>query len=236
MAQTFRKINLSMLKRLDWDSDFFQLEVFRSVNRDFDEEIMKELEFVLPTPSLTYLFSDKELQLESLGKAIDIKTTLFKTVEGSSVDTIDLYNPKMGYYSEILDLAIQSGAYSRFKIDENISEDAFYEMYKQWIDKEISQANTDIILEMESGEIAGFVSLTKEGELSRIGLVAVNESFRGKGIASKLLKKCDQIAWENGSKKILVTTQFQNIPAFKLYEKCGYEILEKKYIYHYWKK
>ena len=69
-----------------------------------------------------------------------------------------------------------------------------------------------------------------------IGLVGVDASVRGKGIASKLLKCAEQFARKHTYNEMQVVTQIQNEPACKLYEKYGFKKDSVVNIFHVWKK
>ncbi len=49
----------------------------------------------------------------------------------------------------------------------------------------------------------------------------IHPSFQKQGIASRLLQKSINFAKEEGLKGVMTETEFENIPAQKLYEKCG---------------
>lgn len=66
----------------------------------------------------------------------------------------------------------------------------------------------------------------------QIGLIAVHDKHWGKGIGSSLL---NSISFVYPNNKIIVSTQEQNKGAIALYEKNGFQIDTKKYIYHLWK-
>ena len=94
----------------------------------------------------------------------------------------------------------------------------------------------DIIIATDKNEtIVGFVTLNKKSEnLVDIGLVAVSDGFRGKGIGKSLMNYALNKSFELGYKEIQVVTQITNINAMKLYESVGFNIKEKTFVYHYW--
>ena len=79
------------------------------------------------------------------------------------------------------------------------------------------------------------ITLKIDDEEGHIGLVAVGEDCRGKGIGSLLVQAVEEYLYTNTSIRLLkVVTQWENIPARHLYEKNGFLIDDKTNIYHWW--
>src|SRR5690606_2664394 len=130
----------------------------------------------------------------------------------------------------------QSGEFSRFKVDNNFSNNEYEKLYSEWLIGSINKRlATDIIVKRLDGKIVGFVTLTKKNvELADIGLVAVDSSYRGKGIGKELIFQVISLAKSQGYKKIQVVTQLDNRPANNLYKKCGFKKFSLTFIYHIW--
>jgi len=226
-----------MINKLGWDSDFFGYNIGRLdvYGQPFDEILFKEnsLNF-----HLVYIFSDMELNTTNAIQLVDIKTVFEKKVNIKLIenDTIVEFDKQYHSYLELEQLAYLSGTYSRFRIDENFKNDEFKKLYKIWLDKSLDFSIAfKVYVKIVDGKIAGFVTLKKNSEkTSQIGLISVCDSFQGKGIASELIQKTEFISSQNGFENFQVPTQFENKAALKLYTKNGFEIIEKKYIYHYW--
>ncbi len=88
-----------------------------------------------------------------------------------------------------------------------------------------------IVLENKIGEIVGFAALTTfivptKGRVGKIEDVIIRETFRGKGLGSKLLDKLIEIAKEKGIVNITLTSNPSRIIARNLYQKKGFILLE----------
>ena len=84
--------------------------------------------------------------------------------------------------------------------------------------------------------LAGFITITNKSKtLTDIGLVAVDPKFQGKGIGGVLVEAAEKYSFVNGYKEIQVVTQEYNKNAVKLYQKKGFDLYNKTYIYHYWR-
>jgi dTDP-4-amino-4,6-dideoxy-D-galactose acyltransferase len=135
----------------------------------------------------------------------------------------------------LLQLALASGEYSRFRLDPMLQE--FYEpMYRMWIEKSVSgQLADDVLVRVEQQEIVAFVTVSKiDGACGQIGLIAVSPSHRGRGLGTSLLIAADRWYEERKLMRATVKTQLANTPARRLYEKAGYRVEAITTIYHYW--
>lgn len=228
------------LTRLNWDSDFFNLEVGKIV-LDTDNFFQpEELNVITSGYDLVYIFTENK-EPENYGlKAIDKKVVFEMLLDDlccEIMQDISVYEPSESNYSKLLELAYLSGKYSRFRLDKSFGETAFKKLYKTWIDKFIaSRFNGRVFVKLIHRELVGFITIETIKSQALIGLIAVDPKFQGQGIANQLLQKSLNFAKENGVKKLVVTTQNDNTPAMKLYSAFGFSIKSKTNIYHYWKK
>ncbi|SMG23586.1 dTDP-4-amino-4,6-dideoxy-D-galactose acyltransferase [Marivirga sericea] len=228
-----------MVKKLDWDSDFFGFPIGRiDVNADRSlhnvEELAKEFKLI-------YFFSDYALDWPGL-KHVDTKLIFQKKVihrEESVFNNLgeisfSSFNLKTDSYDEIENLAYLSGEFSRYKLDEKFGENNFRKLYKKWLDESINKNIADYILVAQyKTRIIGFVTLRIDNYgTGQIGLIAVDPESQGRKIASKLIRACEEKI--NDGQFLNVSTQEANLGAVKLYYKNDFEVVEKKYIYHYW--
>lgn len=228
-----------MIEKLNWDSDFFGYPVgavtIKSLS-NFDEELFFRQ---ANNFKLIYVFSSDEISNNRL-TLVDEKVILTKEIENSDTNPgfkyCELYSDKDANYSQLLELALLSGKYSRFKLDPNFINNEFENLYTKWLNNGLSKesfSQTLIVKDLQT--IKGFISLKKRDETSsEIGLVAVNPKFQGQGIASQLLSDIEILASIYGSRSIQVATQKSNIPAVNLYLKNGYKLSQSTKIYHLW--
>lgn len=231
-----------MINRVLWDSDFFGYEIgdcFVNTNQlDIDAFKKSAQKF-----KLVYIFSNQEvknLSEENDIELADIKVFLEKTVDNNITPCQDIqeFNPEIHDYKRLLDLAFLSGKYSRFRNDKHFKIEEFHHLYQKWLDKSIKHKIAfKVLVKILNNEIAGFVTIQKNSpKTSQIGLISVHPDFQGKGIASQLIKSAEHESLLEGFTFFQVPTQQANKPAINLYQKNGFEILNKKYIYHFWNK
>lgn len=232
--------------RLDWDSNFFGFDVGSIEGTVFDERDMREIEALIEENNCTlcYYSTPKELPLFALQdnvldfSLVDRKITYSKAINPQ----LEIASPISNAHHresehKLIDLAIQSGQYSRFNVDKRITTEKFEEMYGLWIKNSLYEDLANEVLTYQlNGEVAGFVTIGEKKNRADIGLIAVDRAFRGKGIGKLLMNSAEKWCSNLKHETIQVVTQGDNIPAQKLYESCGYEIESEEMIYHIWKK
>lgn len=236
MKQIFLKLN--------WDSNFFNFIVGKITGPINKKQDIINVDYLIQKnkSKLSYYSSHIELatfEIKNLNIIlVDKKITYVKVINpnleiNKSISTLGNIPPN----EKLINLAIQSGIYSRFKVDKNISKDKFEEMYRLWMINSLSRKIANEVFAFnENNEIAGFVTLGEKNNRADIGIIAVDNQFRGNGIGKKLMMSAEKWFSNSGYKSIQVVTQGNNVPACKLYEKCGYTIESVEYFYHIWNK
>lgn len=229
-----------LIEKAFWDSDFFGYEVGRlniNSNHHFSVE---DLISSAKAYKLVYVFSDDAINSNKLN-LVDEKVTLsldllgFNNEVNDELKTVSFKDVDFEE-SDLKELAFESGTHSRFKVDPNIKESEFRALYSSWIDQSLNgKLAFDILFVFDEGSLIGFISLSEKDNLtSKIGLIAVSESVRGKGVAKTLINAAVKLSVSKGYSFMEVVTQNQNKPAMNLYQKLGFKIEDIQYIYHLW--
>jgi dTDP-4-amino-4,6-dideoxy-D-galactose acyltransferase len=235
------------IEYLFWDTTFFNIKIGRVILNeeiDLNEILLKanEQEY-----KLLYIFSKTKLS-HSLDnffncKLLDTKLTfeksLVKNQLPSNPQIFDLLSEKVNINNlEILhQLAYESGAYSRFKIDQNIGESKFKLLYETWINNSLNyKIATNFLVFKNYNEILGLVTIKTNiiDKTAQFGLLSVKEEDRGKGIGSSLLHESETILLNAGIEKLSVETQKLNSFACNFYLKNKFLLQKTEYIYHFW--
>lgn len=222
-------------KRLDWDSDFFNLEVGELI-------IDNSANFELGNFDLIYVKSNEKAPIEFYGfekTHSETKVIFHKKIVNLNPINNQVIELSHTNYSlnELNQLAFESGKHSRFKLDYKLDNRKFEELYKLWVKNSINKSFADeVFVYLHETIIAGFVSYKVVGDYATIGLIAVSEKFQGKGIGKQLVFKVENELIKKGINELRIPTQEENHQACGFYEKLGYKKFETTNISHYWKK
>lgn len=97
-------------------------------------------------------------------------------------------------------------------------------IYKKWITNTLYRTFGDAILVWEEKKIIlGVVTLDKKGQIPLLG---VSQNARGRGIGRELIYAALDQFRDWGITKIITETQMTNIPALRLYQSCGFIIVD----------
>ena len=228
------------IKPLDWDSTFFNRKV---------GELEIENQFHLDSKKIDLNHYDllyvKQIENEFLAidqflqTFVETKVTFSKHLSlQNSIEEgfiFSIFNLDVDI-AEIYELAFESGKYSRFKLDPNFEQSEFEALYKMWVNHSLNKKYADAVLVYkEQNKILGFVTYKILENIATIGLIAVCPKQQGKGIGKKLLASVENELVNNDVKELRIPTQLQNEIACRFYTKMGYQIIEEKFIKHFWK-
>ena len=228
-----------MIDYLEWDSQFFGMKIGRYNINFLSSEILNELlkQKSIDHYQLVYLLAEQiaDDALTMLNRMnlspVDNKVTFGCNVTEKIVSPTEIVNYQGSLTPDLLQLALDSGHQSRFKLDPHLAP-KYESLYHQWIQKSLSGEMADVVFVYQQDVIKGFVTVKKSGSCGKIGLIAVHNSMQTKGIGSLLLESVMHFCYENKLNTCEVVTQYYNIGACRLYEKNGFNIILKEIIYH----
>ena len=229
-----------MLRRLDWDSEFFKLKIGRLDLDSVEEfsEIMLKAEKLRQSYDLLYIFTEGTLtQHFSDIKLVDTKTIFTKQLVNSPKEILDVSKYVDSVVSQDLyHLAWVSGKYSRFQLDKRFPDDAYERLYSRWIEQSVvGNMASGVFVHSSDGKIDGMITVGVNDKEASIGLIAVDDAAQGRGIGTKLIQSVEAyLLNETLVTTLKVATQWENKAACRLYEKNGFEVESKTNIYHWW--
>lgn len=235
-------------KILEWDSQFFGYKI-AAINHSNLE--LNELEtivnaLVYQDVKLAYCFINPEDEISNFnlikvsGILVDEKITFSTRISGTNTyagsDFIKPYD--LNYASEKLkSIALQSGIYSRFKVDPNFRNNEYEKLYTEWIEKSVRKEIAKEVLiyrEDNDSDEKGLITLGQNNNIGSIGLLAVDNEERGKSIGKKLVHSALIYFGEKRADTVEVVTQAQNKGACGFYRSLGFEVKSIVNIYHLW--
>lgn len=236
-------------KWLDWDSEFFGLNIARLQVGHLDKEIAAQAREWCQLNNIDCLYflapSDEagsvRLAEDNSFRFVDIRITFDMrlpsngqvTVDRGEPGTIRPYRPE-----DILSLkAIAAASHhdSRFYFDPNFPRERCDALYETWIEKSCNGYADNVFVAEDKGNAEGYISchLPSDGE-GQIGLVGIAGRSQGKGLGGRLLSGA--LSWfaEQGANHVTVVTQGRNANAQRLYQRAGFVTRETQLWYHRW--
>ena len=228
------------IQKLDWDSDFFGLRIGRVIisSKEEIEDLVNQKTKVQEEFDLIYVFASHGLEFSAVNaKLVDEKVVyaLSDTSRPELNKNVMLWDEDRGVTEELLHLALVSGKYSRFKLDNGFSLGSYERLYSRWIEQSVNHSiASEVFCYMIEGAPRGLVTLNDKNGLGTIGLVAIHEDFQHRGIGSSMMNHVIRYSIEKQTEKLTVATQLDNIPACRLYEKSGFVVESVTDIWHWW--
>ena len=112
---------------------------------------------------------------------------------------------------------------------------AVVQPYAPWMPTAALEDLADIVLvAREATRIAGVVTVGEAGGDAAVGLLAVDAGARGRGHGQALVAAAQRWAHLGGNPTLRVVTQAANLPACRLYERCGFRVATIACFYHFW--
>jgi dTDP-4-amino-4,6-dideoxy-D-galactose acyltransferase len=231
---------------LQWDSEFFGFKVAKITEGCISLDSFAETYLNMTNEGIKLIYwpastdckHQSELSEKFQGLLVDIKTTY--SIELSNIDEIvtktEVLKSKIPD-KKIIEIAIQCGEYSRYKVDPGIPEEKFEELYKLWMIKSLNgEMADDVIVSKINDAVAGLITVYCKNNIGSIGLVGVHSNFRGKGIGGELIKASLSYFKKMNCTKASVVTQGKNEAACRLYETYGFKVQNQANFYHFWLK
>lgn len=140
---------------------------------------------------------------------------------------------------ELLALSIVAGVHSRFNCDPRFPREKFEELYRIWMERSVRRELADAVLVARdvmsaTSGLLGMVTVSVVDTFGSIGLIAVAQNARGRGVGTRLIDAAHDWMREHGAVDARVVTQGANLPACKLYERAGYRLASVEHYYHFW--
>jgi ribosomal protein S18 acetylase RimI-like enzyme len=101
----------------------------------------------------------------------------------------------------------------------------FTKISENRVDLGVKQLTTELIYLTENGVQVGSLLLVNEEKSSSIYSLEVLENHRKKGYGKKLMEKAIKHCKTKGFSSINLNTEFDNVPANKLYQNLGFKIV-----------
>jgi dTDP-4-amino-4,6-dideoxy-D-galactose acyltransferase len=252
---------MSIIKRREWDSNFFNLnvgEIFYCPKKEEIEEIERISQKIISSGFQFVLYKHKlceenNLDISVLSRLgfnyIDTHITLSLNLKIVGLENSSKTNPltegvdirlveksEKELIPKLQEIGEDLSKVSRFALDSKIPHDMVELLYQNWIRNgfESDMADHIYVAFGSEKEVLGFAYFLVDKEdpsVVDLSLLAVHPSTRGSGLGSKLMKKAFSDLEKNYD-YCTVIVSLKNSKALSFYEKMGYRHVEAKQIYH----
>ena len=242
----------TQLDFLEWDTRFFGRPVFRLKTSGYTPSLMDQLlEDFGDTgdgKALIYL-QDSRLrhpsekmprhwEIVDVGSKVSLDLTLRPSESlPPRKEDVSFSSWRAKETSESLrELAIAASHLSRFRIDHRIDEELANRLYCHWIEKSVvgELADQTFIAQTSQDDTVAMSTVKLVDNHAIIGLFAVHERMRGKGVGHGLITHTLDWLRGVGCSTVKVSTQLNNIAAVALYQRSGFQIGETQLLHHLW--
>lgn len=229
-------MNRKIIQFLSWDTEHFGFKVgkFYADPQLFDRNALMDI-MKVEGYKLVYLFSNEKLPIEDFYDYKLIYTKKRSVCNAVYVnEEIVSYRGK-SYGKDLEEIAIASGFFSRYHQDPEFPDEKFEDLYKLWLANSVNgELATDVLVQIDHKKRPkGLITYKVEKESASIGIIAVSAETRNSGIGSSLIHFYENNLPEDVT-ELKVVTQEINKPACCFYERIGYKVFERSFVYHIW--
>lgn len=179
---------------------------------------------------------------EALGyQLVDVRMTFARAAEGTAPGErspmIRLVGPED--VTALRQLAATAHRDTRFYFDAHFPRPQCDALYAQWIQASCHGYADAVLVAGPPGQPVGYVTCHLDSAAGgahegRIGLIAVAEVARGRGLGSQLVREALRWFAGQGAASVSVVTQGRNVAAQRLYQRCGFLTRDVHLVYHKW--
>ena len=229
------------------DTEYFGIPSARAILKSscFSEQKQDELleflhgyEFIVITNKANNPINNRWIGERTKAFLVDVNLQFQKKVLAS--ETIDENPAKISDNlpdnDQIVQLAETSFKFSRFLNDPYIPNDKARCIYGDYVTNAFGKTGRFFSYTQIEGVITGFLlfSVNRPNASSTIELIAVDQTFRGRGVGQVITRAMENYVNCQKIEKIIVGTQLNNLNALKFYTTYGFKHFECNAIYHYW--
>ncbi len=237
---------------LEWDSRFFSIPVARVAGDQMTARRAAEVEDWCRPRRVRWLYflgrSDDPRTIQSCQEngyqLVEVRVELRRyltsggdgAVGAANSDSIAIRPARSADVPALECIARKSHRDSRYYADSNIPRDRCDAFYAAWIRNSAAGWAQSVLVCEQQNAPAGYVTCHLRQGRGEIGLIAVDEAYRGKGIGFELIAKAIQWFRNQGVPEIAVVTQGSNVTAQRLYQRCGFLTHRVGLYYHRWRR
>ncbi len=242
------KINMSIIKFLDWDSNIFGIamaavntpkltpEIMPQINNEVEKQKIQFLQYVCPCGDLESI-----QQAEKNGfHFVDIRLTFQKILSAQDVFPEKKPDITFGLATEqhIPELiAMSTNLYQDFRyyVDKNFAREQVDTFYHSWLSNAVYGKYDHLCycLFIDDTPIGYCTMRFTDQHTASLGLFGIAEAYQRKSLGNYLLHLTCADLFNRGYKEVHVVTQGKNIGAQRTYQGNGFKTLSVEMWYHW---
>lgn len=232
------------IEELVWDSNFFKRKIGRIIVNENNELLFNTIHSIGKEQGyeLLYIYSELPINANSVNQHKNVYSES-RIIYSKEINNHIVYPPEdrvriftiNDNVNDLYKISYEIGRFSRFNKDNKFSNKEFKRFYRKWVDNSLLYITADLVfIYEENSKALAFITAKKSGLKVKIELIGVDKQNQGKGIGKLLL---DHLYFHLNTfniKIIDVVTQSENRQACRFYEKNGFVIYKKIWLYHFW--
>jgi dTDP-4-amino-4,6-dideoxy-D-galactose acyltransferase len=238
----------SLCQFLQWDSDFFERKIARLVVTTLTQgDLERALAWCRSNSidCLYFLAEVDDVRMLRLAEDHGFRNVDTRMTFQHSLETIPSFEPQdprivvrhatQQDIAALRAIARQSHHTSRFYYDPQFSREQCNRLYERWIERSCDGYADAVLVADAQRQPVGYVTCHRvDPAHGQIGLIGINEAWRGQGLGSRLVSAA--LAWflDQGANQATVVTQGRNCRAQRLYQRCGFLTRSVQLWYHRW--
>jgi len=213
---------------MTWDTEFWGMRIGKATGSNIDKWAIENTVGCICL--LVPLANTEEIQAaEARGfRYMDTRVTLECRVRGQ-IAAARSFGPED--VDKLAAIARVSHRITRFYADPRFDDQRCDDLYETWLRSSCDGWADEVLV---VGEAEGYCTVHIKEGIGTIGLIAVDESARGKGFGTELVCGAIDHCFTRGLDKISVVTQGRNIPALRVFERCGFLTTHAEWWGHRW--
>lgn len=238
---------ISIVDKLNWDTNFFGFNIAKLNHEKIKENIIKLVLGWCVNNKIKCLYyaaggsdwlSIRLAEKHGFG-FVNIRVTYSLAANDPQRAKKNKYNFRKAKKSDLSSLIkMTKNLYldSKYYFDKNFPDKLCDKFYSTWIKKLALSKNKgeNVYVLADSGKPIAYIASGAEYGTVHIFLVAVDCDYQKKGLGKLLINEFIRFQQKLGYKNFKVVTQGRNIAALRLYQSYGFKIVSEQIEYHKW--
>jgi dTDP-4-amino-4,6-dideoxy-D-galactose acyltransferase len=238
--------HVGTVKRLDWDSSFFGIPIgeMRATGEEdlvaghgeATREHLRCLYLQIPSEHFALVQQAEALGFHLTGVHMSFVAEAPFRADLTGTGATHVRAAQLSDIDALQAIAATAHPDTRFFADPGFSREACERLYTTWIRRSVEGWADRVFVadhDATDGPI-GYVTLHRNGNAARIGLIAVANGTRRAGIGRALMMEAFRWCDAQQVQAISVATQAQNTSALRFYMRCGFGVDRVDFWLHKW--